>query len=238
VPFDLGSPVTEDKLTGLDERAEVIQFSSALSDAEYALLGDWFRSQPMKTLRVYGSYDGTITDLQFLRYFPTLRSFQADALFHSLGNIDGLEYLPDDVQFLGIGQTKRKVSVEPLARFTRLRRLYLEGQTKDIEVVSGLLELRSVTLRSITLPDLTLLTPLRRLRALDLKLGGTKNLAVLPELEALEYLELWMVKGLSDLSSVAELEGLEYLFLRRSGRSTLSPTCHGSSDFSGFGWRL
>ena len=47
-----------------------------------------------------------------------------------------------------------------------------------------------------------------------MKLGGTKNLALLPELQSLEYLELWMVKGLSDLSPVAELPNLEYLFLQ------------------------
>lgn len=214
MPFDLRSPVTEADLASLDERPEVVQFSSALSDADYALLGDWFAGQPAKTLRAYGSYDGTITDLEFLRHFPTLRSFQADALYHSLVNIDGLAYLPDDVHFIGLGQTKKRLSLAPLARFARLQRLYLEGQSKDIEVVSHLRHLRSVTLRSITLPDLALLTPLSSLRALDLKLGGTKNLALLPELQSLDYLELWMVKGLSDLSPIAELPHLEYLFLQ------------------------
>lgn len=214
MPFDLRSPVTEAELASLDERPEVVQFSSALSDADYTLLGDWFAGQPTKTLRAYASYDGTITDLEFLRHFPTLRSFQADALYHSLIDIKGLAYLPDDVHFIGLGRTKKKLSLAPLARFTGLQHLYLEGQSKDIEVVSHLQQLRSVTLRSITLPDLALLTPLSKLRALDLKLGGTKNLALLPELQALDYLELWMVKGLSDLSPIAELPHLEYLFLQ------------------------
>lgn len=214
MPFDLRSPVAENELARLDDRPEVVQFSSALTDADYALLGAWFASQPAKTLRAYGSYDGSITDLDFLRHFPTLRSFQADALYNSLTNIDGLGYLPDDAHFVGLGQTKKRLSLAPLARFTELRRLYLEGQTKDIEVVSDLRELRSVTLRSITLPDLALLTPLARLRALDLKLGGTKNLRLLSELQSLDYLELWMVKGLADLSPVAELPNLEYLFLQ------------------------
>lgn len=205
--------MSEAELARLDGRPEVVQFSSALTEADYALLGAWFAGQPTKTLRVYGSYDGTITDLEFLRHFPTLRSFQADALYHSLTNIDGLAYLPDDVHFIGLGQTKKRLSLAPLSRFTELQRLYLEGQSKDIEVVSDLRHLRSVTLRSITLPDLALLKPLSSLRALDLKLGGTKNLALLPELESLDYLELWMVKGLSDLSPIADLPHLEYLFL-------------------------
>lgn len=213
MPYDLRSPVTREQLATLDDRPEVIQFGSALTDDDYSLLGEWFAEHPAKTLRAY-AYDGTITDLEFLRYFPTLRSFQADALYNSLIDIEGLRHLPDDVRFLGLGQTKKKLSLRPLARFRKLERLYVEGQTKDIEVISGLKELRSITLRSITLPDLALLIPLRKLRALDLKLGGTKNLSLLPELDTLEYLELWMVKDLSDLTPVEGLPRLEYLFLQ------------------------
>ena len=214
MPFDLRSPVTEKALARLDARPEVIQFSSALTDSDYAVLGGWFAGQPAKTLRAYGSYNGTITDLDFLRHFPTLRSFQADALYHSLGNIDGLGYLPDDVDLIGLGRTKKKLSLAPLARFPNLRRVYLEGQSKDIEVISDLRHLRSITLRSITLPDLALLRPLTNLRALDLKLGGTKDLSLLPELPSLKSFELWMVKGISDLPPISQIPSLEYLFLQ------------------------
>lgn len=117
----------------------------------------------------------------------------------------------------------------PLARFTSLRRLYLEGQTKDIDLISDLRELRSVTLRSITLPDLSLLTPLPHLRALDLKLGGTKDLSLLPELASLDYLELWMVKGLSDITPIAYLPRLEYLFLQALRQVETLPAMDGMS---------
>ena len=102
----------------------------------------------------------------------------------------------------------------PLARFVALRRLHLEGQTRDLDVVGQLHTLTSLTLRSITLPDLSLLLPLNRLRALDLKLGGTRNLALLPQVGALQYLELWLVRGLHDLSPVGDVPTLEYLFLQ------------------------
>jgi hypothetical protein len=208
------SPISKETLKSINSELTHVQFVSALTDADYEAVAGRMRSFPDVTLRAYGSYDGTITDLDFLRYFPFLRSFEADALYHSLVNIEGLAYLPEDVRFIGLGQTKKKLSLSPLARFTVLRGLYLEGQTKDIDVVSGLGELRSITLRSITLPDLSLLLPLTKLRALALKLGGTKNLALLPDFKALDYLELWMVKGLSDLAPVAELHQLEYLFLQ------------------------
>lgn len=73
-------------------------------------------------------------------------------------------------------------------------------------------------------PDLSLLLPLTRLRALDLKLGGTNNLALLPRVGALQYLELWMVRGLHDLSPIADLVTLEYLFLQALKPVTALPS--------------
>ncbi|MGH2352733.1 MAG: hypothetical protein ACRDJN_14090, partial [Chloroflexota bacterium] len=49
--------------------------------------------------------------------------------------------------------------------------------------------------------------PLHRLRSLDLKLGRTKDLRLLPEIGHLRYLELWRVKGLADLDPVAAVVG-------------------------------
>lgn len=225
--IDVQSPITESILDSIHADVSYVQFASALTDDDYRLLADRMCLFPDVKLRAYGSYDGSITNVDFLRHFPFLRSFQADALYHSLSNIDGLANLPHDVRFIGLGQTKKRLSLAPLARFSGMTRLYLEGQTKDIEVVTDLTELRSVTLRSITLPDLSLLTPLAKLRALDLKLGGTRNLSLLPELQKLDYLELWMVKGLSDLSPVAGLPNLEYLFLQSMRQVTQLPEMSG-----------
>lgn len=208
--YQARSPVTRHQLMTLDDRVEYVQFDSELTVADYRLLNEWFADHPDKTLRVYGS----ISHLDFLSHLPSVLSFQADSLYNALESIDGLAYLASDVRYVGIGNTKRRLSLAPLARFGQLQHLYLEGQTKDIEVIGELHDLRSVTLRSITIPDLSLLLPLTRLRALDLKLGGTKNLDLLPRFAELEYLELWMVKGMRDLSPVSELSRLEYLFLQ------------------------
>jgi hypothetical protein len=231
---NLASPVPRAGLIRklIDPRVEVVQFSSALTDSDYKRVAKALARHPRVKLRAYGSYDGSITDLDFLKFFPTLRSFSADALYHSLVNIDGLGYLPQDAEFIGIGQTKKRLSLAPLARFETLQRLYVEGQTKDIEVISELREIRSLTLRSVTLPDLSLLRPLAHLRALDLKLGGTKNLSELPDLEGIEYLELWMVKGLSDLTPVAYLPRLEYLFLQSLRQVTALPPMAGLNSLT------
>lgn len=80
-----------------------------------------------------------------------------------------------------------------------------------------------MTLRSITLPDLSLLLPMTGLRALDIKLGGTRDLSLLPRIRTLEYLELWMVKGLTDLSAIGQLPYLRYLFLQALRRVETLP---------------
>ncbi len=124
---------------------------------------------------------------------------------------------------LTLGQTKRKLSLRPLERFCDLRRLCIEGHTKDIDVVAGLTQIRSLTLRSITLPDLTLFAPLTKLKAFDLKLGGTNNLEGLEAFAYLRYLEIWMVRGLHDLSPVSSCTALEMLFLQALKNVTKLP---------------
>ena len=117
---------------------------------------------------------------EFLRFFPSLRLFSADALHDSLTSLDGLRHLSTEAEYLGIGETKARLDLRVLARFGALTRLHLERQTKGLEVISGLTSLRDLTLRSITMPDLSLLVPLTRLRSFALKLGGTRDLELLP----------------------------------------------------------
>jgi hypothetical protein len=66
----------------------------------------------------------------------------------------------------------------------------------------------------VTLPHLEFLTELPGLGHLEIKLGGTRNLQALSKLKALRYLELWLVKGLADLSVLAEIASLEMLYLQ------------------------
>jgi hypothetical protein len=210
----VSSPLTPDMLEPSPTGRGVVQFDRRLTDDDFRLLGEWFRPYPDMTLRAYGSYDHSIVDFEFLRFFPTLRRFGADALWDSLTSLDGLRHLPTDVDELAIGATRSKLDLAILARFPELRWLFIEGQTKHLEVISGLEKLDDLTLRSITMPDLSLLQPLRRLRSLDLKLGGTRDLGLLPRIGELRYLELWMIRGLVDVSAVAQIASLRALFLQ------------------------
>ncbi|MCM3873986.1 MAG: hypothetical protein ND895_25135 [Pyrinomonadaceae bacterium] len=215
------SPITEYQLRPLDPRCLVVQFDSPLSDNDFSRLSRFLKGYPKVPLRIYGHYRQT-PDLSFLSQFPFLQGFQADV--YQLTDLDGLAFLPDSLEFLGLGQTKRRLSLKPLARFKKLKDLFLVGHTKDFSIISELTDLVKLNLRSITLPNLSPLLPLRQLRSLALKLGGTKDLSLLPELNNLRYLELWMVKGLTDLGPVSQLHQLRYLFLQDLKQVTRLPS--------------
>ena len=208
------SPLTPDMLPPSRTGRGQVQFDRLLTDQDFRILAEWMRPYPEMSLRAYGSYDGSIRDLEFLRHFPFLRRFQVDAVYEHLTSLDGLRHLPDDAVDLGIGATKTRLDLAVLGRFGALESLWLEAQTKHLEVISGLTTLDDLTLRSITLPDLSLLVPLRRLRSLDLKLGGTRDLRLAPRVGELRYLELWLIKGLDDVSVVGEIPTLRSLFLQ------------------------
>jgi hypothetical protein len=212
----LHAPITVEQLSPLDERCRIVQFRFApdrpVTDSDLQLAAAFLRQYPEVPFRVYGR-DVAIRDLEFLSYFTFVKSFQAD--LWDLDNLDGLRLLPSDLQRLAVGSTKsRRHSLRFLEHFPALKRLFLDGHSKDFEAVSQLGQLESLTLKSITLPDLSALTRLTRLKSLDIKLGGTKDLSLLPKIGKLRYLELWMVRGLTDLSAVGELDHLQYLFLQ------------------------
>jgi hypothetical protein len=207
------SPITADQLSPLDPRCQCVQFAAPLTETDHTKLAAFLAAYPSVPLRIYGHYSEPLPNLSFLKHYPFISGFQVD-VFH-LQSTEGVEHLPESLEFFGFGQTKtRSISLDFLRRFGRLKDLHLEGHKKHIEAISSLSHLEQLTLRSITLPDLQLLLPLKKLWWLGVKLGGTKDLRLLPQIEGLKYLELWMIKGLEDLGMIAELTTLQNLFLQ------------------------
>jgi hypothetical protein len=218
------SPLIAEDLAPLVPEHTTVQISSRLTDDDFRQLADFMADYPQVRLRVYGGYDGSIKDLDFLRFFPKLRRFSVDAIYE-LPSLDGIGLLSDELEDLLIGWTRSKrFSLRNLARFRRLRTLYLEGQQKDFAAIGELEALEDLTLRSITIPDLSSLVPLRRLTSLDIKLGGTHDLALLPRIGRLTYVELWRIRGVEDVSPLAEIETLEQFFLQTLKRVTALPS--------------
>jgi hypothetical protein len=220
-------PLTSQQLAPLKPGCRVVQFADPLKPDEHARLANFLRAYPEVPLRAYGHYGHQVKDLSFLRHYPGLREFQVD-LFE-LESLDGVEHLDSGLQFFALGATRtKKLDLGFLGRFSALKELCLESHTKGIQVLSRLRSLERLTLRSITLPDPSLLQGLDRLWWLALRLGGTSDLAHLPG--GLKYLELWMVKGLSDLSPIERLESLQFLFLQSLKQVTRLPRLTGLKD--------
>lgn len=229
-----------------DEGLRVLQTDAPVDPQTWDLLNsDFFSRRPEVELRIYGHYR-QICDLAFLSRLGNVRCFAADCLMDAQGveHIGGLQELRslsvgihslESFEFLGklegselrrlsLGATaSRKPSVGLVERFTKLEKLIIEGQQKDIEAIGYLSGLRELILRSITVPSLDFLVPLRELWSLGIKLGGTKNLEALMRLTAVKYLELRQIKGLSDLRAIGDMVGLQFLFLQTLPKVTALP---------------
>jgi hypothetical protein len=194
-----------------------------------------FALRPEIELRVYGFYS-LVCDLSFVRRVPNARRFSADCLMqatgvehlaalenlealsigiYSLDNFDFLRQLPSGIKNLSLAATKsKKPQLHILSRFESLTRLYLEGQQQGIGVLSELRKLEDLTLRSITTEGLDYVSMLPQLWSLEIKLGGIKDLSAIANNESIKYLELWQIRGLSDIGVVSSLGGLQSLFLQ------------------------
>ena len=211
---EVSSPLLDEDLAPMVPEHTTVQIRTRLTDDEFRRLARFMEDYPQVRLRVYGGYDGSIGDLEFLRFFPALRRFSVDALYE-LPSLDGLRHLSDGLEDLVIGRTRsRRFSLRTLTRFPGLRRLLLEGQQKDIEALGQLPALEDLQLRSISLPDLSPLLPLERLRFLAIKLGGTSELGLLPRIGQLEYVELWRIRGMRDVAPLAGVVSLRGFFLQ------------------------
>ena len=209
---------------------------------QWKLLNEEFFSQrPDVTLRVYHS----AFDLAFLDHMPNVRRFSADCMLtaqnvqavaslpdletlsigiYDLTSFEFLNHVNDRLIQLGIFDTSSsKPSISTVARFNDLRFLSLHGQQKGIEAVSELRNLEKLTLGSISTPGLDFLVGLNNLWSLSIVLGGIRNLAALQTLPHLKFLELALVRGLSDLTPVSETTGLQCLNLEQVRQVTNLP---------------
>ena len=132
------SPLTAEMLRPSLTGRGVVQFDHRLTDDDFAQLGEWFRAYPEMTSAPTAH---TTTRSRISSSCASSRpcaGSRADALWDSLTSLDGLRHLPPDLEELGIGATRAKLDLAVLSRFRELTWLFLEGQTKHLEVISGL----------------------------------------------------------------------------------------------------
>lgn len=229
-----------------DQELRFLQCSEPVDAPTWDLLNDrFFPQRPEVTLRVYGFY-GLTCDLAFASRMSHVRHFCADCLMDATGeghiadmraletlsvgiyhlqNFDFLNRVTPELKRLVLGATlSKKPDLSPLRRFTALEEIYIEGQQKNIEVLSELENLKNVTLRSISTPDIHYLKPLRQMWSLDIKLGGIRDISAIEGMKQIKFFELWQVRELTNISALSCLPGLQFLFLQSLRHITSLPS--------------
>jgi hypothetical protein len=136
---ELRCPITAEQLTALNPECKRVQIAHSSSpsnpnkptDLDFHAVSEFLLDYPDVVFRVYGLH--TINNLEFLRFFRRHRRFQFDVF--ALKDIEGLRFLPEDLQELDLGATKSKLDVSFLQRFANLKSLYLDGHHKGIEAI-------------------------------------------------------------------------------------------------------
>lgn len=207
---DLGGALwpDPDPFRPLEPECRRLQFAADLTEAQLQRAGELIAGRSDVTLRIYCA---ALPDLELLRHFPGLT--RLDVEVHGLGTLNGLEHVADGLEAFALGKTRKRFPMRVLADLPRLTSLHLEGHTPGTEHFARLADLTALSLRGVTLPDLGALEPLRQLRELTLRLGGTVDLRLLPSIGRLEALDLMRLTGLDDLSMLADLTGLRKLRL-------------------------
>ena len=210
-----------DPFRPLEPECRVIQLGEPLAAAQLQAVGGLITDRPDVQLYVYRDAS---TNLDFLRYFGTLRRLQV--ALYKLEDITGFSHVRY-LEELTFGETKRTFSLRFLGTLLHLKALFLVGHKKDLAAVCELSKLTDLGFSQITLSDLSLILPLTKLRKFKNLLGGTPNLNALGELPELEELFLMRITKLSDLSVLGDIKGLRNLRLDWMRNVTALPSFAG-----------
>lgn len=246
--IQIKNALTPEEITELrnDKGLKTIQFSSDIELETFQRMNDeLFSSRSNLILRVYGYYQ-TVCDMSFLHHLTNLTRLSVEChdkveniealsslknllelnlSIYNLETFEVLSMIPDELQKLVIGETKsKKPSLSVIERFTDLKELLIVGHTKNIEVIGKLLNLKKLTLTSITTKGLEFIKPLKKLSYLSINFGGIRNLSAIEGMERLIFLELFQIRGLSNILFISTLSGLQYLSLQNLPNVQALPT--------------
>lgn len=210
--------------TSLEPDENAIRVTAPLSEAAYRRVADLL-TDGEAWLHVWDQ----APDLEALRYFPGLRRLMVTNL--RLESWDGLRHVATSLEELAMGDTAlKRLSIAPMAGLEGLRTLGLIGPIRDAEALARLVRVEELSLRSVKMPDLALVVPMRGLRSLWIGLSGPSDLSLLTELRSLEELELWRIRGLTDVSVLGRLPGLQRLTLQSMSAITSLPSLRGATS--------
>lgn len=195
-----------DSFAPLGPECTLVTVGRPLDPAAWEQLAGLMQGRPEIALRLHTAAS---RDLEPLRFFPSLKRLSVD--LYGLEDVGGFSHLKQGLDYLGFGRTKKRFSLRFLEAMPGLKGLDLDSQSKDIAAISHLSGLTQLSLRGVTLPDVSLLTAFPELRIFSLALGGTRELGHLAELPKLEVLHLLRINKLADVSILGRLMSLRTL---------------------------
>lgn len=219
-----------------NKNIQVLQTWTPVSNKSWQLINDILLvNRPDIEVRIFGSHK-EICDLKFISILKNVQNLSVDGLMktknhetltelenlkslsvgiYDLENFNFLTQISKNIEKLSIEAThSKKPDLRKIEELKSIKRLYIEGHSKNIEVISELPKIENLTLRSITTDNLDFLSNLLNLWSLDIKLGGTNNITALEKIKNLKYLELWQIKNMKNIDVISNLTELQNLFLQ------------------------
>lgn len=151
---------------------------------------------------------GAFNSLDFLSKLPNLKNLAVD-LFKN----DELEKINKFLKLETLTIGAHRTSLKPIIQQTFLKNLFVFAKPKDIEFLGKMSWLDNLTLSMQTLKSLDFLIPIGNLKELHFILGGTNNLAGLPNIGKIEKLSFMRVRPLmiENLLPINEMKFLKEL---------------------------
>lgn len=165
---------------------------------------------PAVFLRVVLNGHGVFNNLDFLIHLPALKGLTAD-MFRN----DEVDKINKYLRLNTLSIVTEGVSLKGLIRHTTLKNLSIGGKPKNVEFIGQMDWLENLSFANQTFKSLSFLESLKNLRELHFMLGGTKNLAALPQVGKIQKLSFTRIRMLviENLLPVNEMIHLKELIL-------------------------
>ena len=226
-----------------NKRIKCIQIAHYLPDEAYQSIDNILSMRKDLAFRLYWFSDYDEVDISFLLKMPHLKRLRIDCMdFKSnperinfnvltrlnlsslhiacfdLKNYEFIKCLSDNLEELVIMADTTGAGINFdcswLLRYKNLKSLWLGKKAKkNLECISELQSLKSLSLRGIKIPDFAFLSRMN-LDKLALLWNSNADLHELSKLEHLKEIELWRINKLNDISFIKNLTELEVIKLQ------------------------
>ncbi len=235
-----------------NKKLKWIQISDYLPDEAYIKIDQILSVRPDITFRLFHFLHNDEVNISFLMNMPHVKKLQIDCIdfknnpkrinlsvltelnlkslrieCFDLRDYEFIQNLSDELEELSIVADTMgpgiKFDCTWLLKYKNLQTLWLGKKAKkNVESISQLSKLKSLSLRGIKFTDFSFLRQMN-LEKLALLWNSNSDLLELAELKNLMEIELWRINKLSDISFVEELINLEVIKLQDLKHVTCLP---------------